>query len=467
MRRSPRFDLAAVFVLSLFLSPHAFCRTWDVLVDGTGDTPTIQAGIDSAAAGDTVLVHDGIFTGPGNRGLVFGGKAIVLRSVSGPEETVIDCEGSGRGIFIDGEGYEPTVEGLTIRGGSAYGGGGILVEARAVIRNCRIVENSSNTNGGGICSWDAFVRIEDCLVRDNTAAQEGGGICVWMGRGEIRRSILASNTGGGGGGICCYGVYGSIDLDSCLVSGNLATYGGGGIAGGGDEGVHLEFRHTTVTGNRAFVEGGGIHGGEYYDVPHRGRRSIVWGNCAPSAAEIYAEPWPGFVLEFSDVDTSDFTGWSGVCLIESICEDPLFCDPADCSNAPTVSGDYSLDAASPCLPAQTGGYPIGVYEQGCDFATGVAEGNDRPGGLSRLRAFPNPFTGEVSLRYSLPEIARRPILVYDIRGRVVRTLEASGPAGVSTWDGEDESGRAVPPGAYFVRIGSGPGEEIRRIMRIR
>jgi hypothetical protein len=312
-----------VFVLSLSLSPPAFSRTWDVLADGTGDAPTIQAGIDSAAAGDTVLVHDGIFTGPGNRGLVFGGKAIVLRSVSGPEETVIDCEG-----------------------------------------------------------------------------------------------------------------------------------------------VRLEFRHTTVTGNRAFLEGGGIHGGYYYDVPHRGRQSIVWGNCAPFAAEIYDEPWPGFVLELCDVDTSGFTGWGGICLIESICEDPLFCDPADCSNAPTVSGDYSLDAASPCLPAQTGGYRIGVYGQGCDGATGVAEGNDRPDGLFRLRAFPNPFTGEVSLRYSLPETARRPILVYDLRGRVVRTLEASGPAGVSTWDGEDESGRAVPPGVYFARIGSGPGEEIHRIMRV-
>ena len=64
------------------------------------DSATIQAGIDGAAHGDTVLVADGVYKGEGNRNIDFLGKAIVVRSENGPEKTVIDCEGSGRGFYF-------------------------------------------------------------------------------------------------------------------------------------------------------------------------------------------------------------------------------------------------------------------------------------------------------------------------------------------------------------------------------
>ncbi len=50
----------SILAIILMLTPAVGgARTWHVQMDGLGDAPTIQAGIDSAATGDTVLVSPG------------------------------------------------------------------------------------------------------------------------------------------------------------------------------------------------------------------------------------------------------------------------------------------------------------------------------------------------------------------------------------------------------------------------
>ncbi len=81
--------------------------------------PTIQAAMDAANPGDTVLVANGTYTGEGNLFLNFNGKAIVVKSENGPENCIIDCQSSGIEAFqlYTGENREAVIEGFKIING--------------------------------------------------------------------------------------------------------------------------------------------------------------------------------------------------------------------------------------------------------------------------------------------------------------------------------------------------------------
>jgi len=78
-----------------------------------------------------------------------------------------------------------------------------------------------------------------------------------------------------------------------------------------------------------------------------------------------------------------------------------------------------------------------------------------PARYALLPNVPNPFNPATTIHFDVPATARVTLRVFDVRGRLVRTLhEASVPAGRQTvrWSGRDNRGQAVASGVYFVRM---------------
>ncbi len=161
------------------------------------DEPTIQAGIDATANGDTVLVSSGTYTGSGNHGISIGGKVLTLMSQEGPTNTVIDGEGNqSRAISIDSS--DVSVQGFTIQNS----GGAIAIQKAFVeISDCRIERNRA-PQGGGIRIASSSVTINECIIYDNQAGPHPDG--------------------GWGGGIFCTDES-SLALQNCTVFNNEAT----------------------------------------------------------------------------------------------------------------------------------------------------------------------------------------------------------------------------------------------------
>jgi hypothetical protein len=113
----------------------------------------------------------------------------------------------------------------------------------------------------------------------------------------------------------------------------------------------------------------------------------------------------------------------------------------------------------------------GTYDiiMGNTSSTDVAFGSALPTTVE-LAAAPNPFERDSDLRFSLPREDRVSLAVYDISGRLVRTLtDESLPAGqhVRQWDGRDGTGSRVAAGVYLARLKTSQEEKIQKLIRVR
>jgi hypothetical protein len=168
--------ILAVAVIVLTTSTGS-ARIWYIRPDGTGDAPTIGAGVDSAGVSDTVVVACGTYY---ESGISLNKYDLTLMSETGMSDCVtIDAQQLDRVFDVDIH-IDSTcvVKGFTITGGDCNRGGGIFIYeyASPVFINLSIEGNQGHYGGGMGIARGASPRLENVAFTRNHAEYKGGGL---------------------------------------------------------------------------------------------------------------------------------------------------------------------------------------------------------------------------------------------------------------------------------------------------
>ena len=395
------------------------CRIWYILSDGSGDAPTIQAGINSAVACDTVLVAAGTYF---EHDIVMK-NGVVAKSGSGPDVTIIDASQNGRVVYCENTDHTTAIYGFTLTGGLTSGpvppdfsGAGIYCTSSSpAINNCTFSNNSADWSGGGMyLDGTSSPALEGCRFYNNSAGWLGGAIYC-AGSPTISNCTLSGNSTSSSvhdGGGALYSAGGSPVLTNSVFSGNSTPAFGGGIffsssaatitgctffgngannAGGGIH-CYLVFpmiTSCTFSGNDA-PSGGGISFAHYFAA--HDPRPLLPADLVASTGATAADSLTlaNTIIAFSTqgeamwcdgptnsaITCCDIYGnaggdWVGCIAGQdgvngNISEDPLFCD--------AENGEFYLQEGSPCAPF-TEPNPqcdlIGAWPVGCQTPEGV------------------------------------------------------------------------------------------------
>jgi hypothetical protein len=267
----------------------------------------IQDAVDVAPPGALILVSNGVY-GVGGRSAPAGwvtnrvtiAKAVTVRGVNGPSVTMI--RGAKDPLTTNGN---AAVRGVYLNDGATLSG---FTIANGATRNPEgmVVDCS----GGGVWCQSANAVISNCVLTGNSATYFGGGGAYG---GTLYNCALTGNLSSRRGG----GAYGGT-LYNCALTGNSADSGGGAF--------DCTLYNCTLTSNSA-DSGGGVYNGTLYNC-------IVYYNTAPNGANYHYDS------SFDYSCTTPDPGGTG-----NITNDPCFVNSA--------GENYRLQSNSPCINTGT------------------------------------------------------------------------------------------------------------------
>ena len=337
--------LFSTMILALLSAPLSGA-TILVRPDGSGDQPTIQTAAMSAAAGDTILLSSGTFTGAGNSNISISGMNLNFLSESDNYESCILELGGSQGFSFTGTSAAlSVVRGITFRNGSAAQGGGIYASISWLdIKNCAFEMNTASGHGGGIYAHNnTTCTVEDCLLAANYG-RYGGGIYCEGSTLTVRRCEFMGNTAETGAGLSLNPTS-TVIITECLLIENAADNFAGGIYNS-TPGTYVF--NSTLAANSAGSGGGGIYNysAGYIGIDHTIIAFSTVGAAYDGSSQIYTIACCDFFGNAGGDWNSPITGYFGV--NNNVNIDPMFC--ADYN----PSDPWTLDSNSPAFTGSCG-----------------------------------------------------------------------------------------------------------------
>jgi len=442
------------------------------------DQPTIQAAINSASNGDTVVVNPGTYY----ENINFQGKKIVVTSLfykSGDlnyiQSTILNGsrpihpDTSSCVLIFKGEDSTAVFQGFTVTGGKGTkwkdehssgtyreGGGILIAKSSAPIIRYNLIINNLATNTQGVVSAG------------------GGGIRAGDGNPKILNNVITTNQGRYGAAIVLN--YCGATIKNNVITNNSGgqDYGGGAIWINSNGLKPKIIENNTIFSNKV----AGIY---FYAGNSVIRNCVIWGN---STSQIGGKTG-GATVTYSDVQG----GISGIGVIN---QDPILKDST-----------FYLQAGSPCIDAGDNSTVFNDVEnlhspgnallpsQGIlrndigayggpgarslltfnSLLTGVNNINSNFPSKFRLEQnYPNPFNPTSTIKYSIPLLGVGNVVfvqlkIYDIIGREVVKLvnEEKSPGSYEV----KFNASGLPSGVYFCNLRAGDFVQTKKMLLIK
>ncbi|MGB3477790.1 MAG: S8 family serine peptidase [bacterium] len=189
------------------------------------------------------------------------------------------------------------------------------------------------------------------------------------------------------------------------------------------------------------------------------------------ARELFAEPsWDRVNCRWHEAGISNLLGYNLYC---SMVSGGPYTQINQTVIADTIYTDFDVSGGNTYYYVYTildNNWNESSYSSEAEAYVGIEEGSMKPAIFALYDIFPNPFVRETSIGYALPQKTHVYLHIYDVQGRLVKTLidgtQTPGYYKV-VWGGTDHNNRTVANGVYFYRFETEDFKDIKKLVLLR